>query len=87
MQKLPLSMRKANLQRLLARRPEGIFVSTLEQGEIGPDLFRKACEWDLKGWFRSIATGLTAPVAAALDQGERPEVPGDAAGQARRLVE
>lgn len=49
MQKLPLSMRKANLQRLLARRPEGIFVSTLEQGEIGPDLFRKACEFGLEG--------------------------------------
>src|SRR5215471_6495279 len=33
---LPLSMRKANLARLLARRPEGIFISEFEQGEIGP---------------------------------------------------
>ncbi|MBB4392388.1 hypothetical protein [Bradyrhizobium sp. ERR14] len=32
--KLPLSMRKANLARLLARRPEGIFVADYEQGEI-----------------------------------------------------
>jgi ATP-dependent DNA ligase len=40
---LPLSMRKANLQRLLARRPDGIFLSDFEQGEIGPDLFRAAC--------------------------------------------
>ena len=40
---LPLSMRKANLQRLLARRPDGIFLSDFEQGEIGPALFRKAC--------------------------------------------
>jgi hypothetical protein len=32
--------RKANLARLLARRPEGIFVAPFEQGEIGPDLFR-----------------------------------------------
>ncbi|WFU66721.1 MULTISPECIES: DNA ligase [Bradyrhizobium] len=42
---LPLSMRKTNLQRLLVRRPEGIFVSDFEQGEIGPDLFRKAREF------------------------------------------
>ena len=30
LRKLPLSMRKANLERLLARRPEGIFVSPFE---------------------------------------------------------
>jgi bifunctional non-homologous end joining protein LigD len=29
---LPLSMRKANLARLLARRPDGIFMSDFEQG-------------------------------------------------------
>jgi bifunctional non-homologous end joining protein LigD len=49
LRQLPLSMRKANLQRLLARRPEGIFVAPFEQGEIGPDLFRKACEFGLEG--------------------------------------
>jgi ATP-dependent DNA ligase len=31
-----LHLRKTNLARLLARRPEGIFVSEFEQGEIGP---------------------------------------------------
>ena len=46
---LPLSMRKANLQRLLARRPDGIFLSDFEQGEIGPDLFREACRMGLEG--------------------------------------
>ena len=46
---LPLSMRKANLARLLARRPEGIFVAPFEQGEIGPDLFRAACRMGLEG--------------------------------------
>jgi bifunctional non-homologous end joining protein LigD len=46
---LPLSMRKANLARVLARRPDGIFFSDFEQGEIGPDLFRKACEFGLEG--------------------------------------
>jgi hypothetical protein len=37
---LPLSMRKASLARLLARRVDGIFLSDFEQGEIGQDLFR-----------------------------------------------
>jgi bifunctional non-homologous end joining protein LigD len=46
---LPLSMRKANLARLLARRPDGIFLSDFEQGEIGPDLFIAACQMGLEG--------------------------------------
>jgi bifunctional non-homologous end joining protein LigD len=46
---LPLSMRKTNLARLLSRRPDGIFTAPFEQGEIGPDLFRKACEFGLEG--------------------------------------
>jgi ATP-dependent DNA ligase len=33
---LPLSMRKTNLARLLARRPEGIFVAPYEQGRHRP---------------------------------------------------
>ena len=46
---LPLSMRKTNLAHLLARRPDGIFVAPFEQGEIGPDLFRAACNMGLEG--------------------------------------
>jgi bifunctional non-homologous end joining protein LigD len=46
---LPLSLRKTNLARLLARRPNGIFVAPFEQGEIGPDLFRAACDLGLEG--------------------------------------
>ena len=42
-------MRKTNLARLLARRPDGIFVAPFEQGEIGPDLFRAACDMGLEG--------------------------------------
>jgi ATP-dependent DNA ligase len=42
-------MRKTNLARLLARRPDGIFVEPFEQGEIGPDLFRAACHMGLEG--------------------------------------
>jgi bifunctional non-homologous end joining protein LigD len=49
LRKLPLSMRKANLERLLARRPEGVFVNPFERGEIGPDLFRAACRMGLEG--------------------------------------
>jgi bifunctional non-homologous end joining protein LigD len=49
LRKLPLSLRKTNLARLLARRPDGIFVSDFEQGEIGPDLFRAACNMGLEG--------------------------------------
>ena len=56
---LPLSMRKANLARLLARRPDGIFLSDFEQGEIGPDLFFAACRMGLRAWCRSDATAPT----------------------------
>jgi bifunctional non-homologous end joining protein LigD len=46
---LPLSMRNTNLERLFARRPDGIFAAPFEHGGIGPDLFRKACEFGLEG--------------------------------------
>src|SRR6516165_187459 len=46
---LRVSMRKANLERLLARRPEGIFINPFERGEIGPDLFAAACRMGLEG--------------------------------------
>jgi bifunctional non-homologous end joining protein LigD len=42
---IPLSLRKTNL----ARRPDGIFVAPFEQGEIGLDLFRAACNMGLEG--------------------------------------
>jgi bifunctional non-homologous end joining protein LigD len=42
-------MRKASLAKLLHRRPDGIFTGSFEQGEIGPELFRKACEFGLEG--------------------------------------
>ena len=49
LRKLPLHLRKASLERLLARRPEGLFVNPFERGEIGPDLFRAACQMGLEG--------------------------------------
>ena len=45
----PLSIRKAKLARLLACRPDGIFLSDFEQGEIGPDLFVAACRMGFEG--------------------------------------
>jgi bifunctional non-homologous end joining protein LigD len=49
LRKLPLSMRKASLARLLARRVKGIFLSDFERGDFGPDLFRHACMLGLEG--------------------------------------
>jgi DNA-binding CsgD family transcriptional regulator len=66
--KLPLSMRKTSLARLLARRVDGIFLSDFEQGEIGPELFRHACLMGLEGLVSKRAEGandfLTKPVAS-----------------------
>jgi bifunctional non-homologous end joining protein LigD len=44
LRKVPLHVRKTNLERLIAHRPEGIFVNPFERGEIGPGLFR-AADW------------------------------------------
>jgi len=46
---LPLSLRKTSLARLLTRQPDWIFVAEFERGEIGPDLFRAACDMGLEG--------------------------------------
>jgi len=47
---LPLAMRKADLERLLCGRPDGIFINPFEIGAIGPGLFRAACDRALKAW-------------------------------------
>jgi bifunctional non-homologous end joining protein LigD len=49
LRKLPLHMRKANLAQLVDRRPDGIFLAPFEASEIGPDLFRAACDMGLEG--------------------------------------
>ena len=74
---LPLSMRKANLARLLASRPDGIFVSDFEQGEIGPDLFRKACEFGFEGL---VSKRRDRPYQAGRSKGQEQEASGDGAG-------
>ncbi|MGK7056955.1 DNA ligase [Bradyrhizobium sp. 1050_B9_N1_2] len=49
LRQLPLFERKAELGKLLRRRPEGIFVAPFEPGAIGPDLFDAACRMNLEG--------------------------------------
>jgi hypothetical protein len=44
---LPLLKRKANLERLLRGRRDGIFVNPFKVGAVGPDLFRAACNMGL----------------------------------------
>jgi ATP dependent DNA ligase domain len=72
LRKLPLHLRKTNLARLLARRPEGIFVSEFEQGEIGRDLFRKACEFGLEGMVSKRRESRSTAGARVADRGWQP---------------
>jgi bifunctional non-homologous end joining protein LigD len=46
---LPLSMRKQNRVRLLGSCSDRLSVAPFEQGEIGPDMFRRVCEFGLEG--------------------------------------
>ena len=45
----PLFLRKGALARLLKRRVDGIILNDFERGEIGPDLFKAACQMGLEG--------------------------------------
>lgn len=56
---LPLSMRKSNLQRLLARRPE-----LLNAASLGPISFELPATWVLRDWCQNAATGPIRPVGA-----------------------
>ena len=62
-------------------------VGPLEQGEIGPDLFRAACDMGLEGL---VSNHRDRPVSGRaveiLDQGEEPEAPGDEPGDGGVLV-
>ena len=85
---LPLAMRKANLARLLARRADGIFIAPFEQGEIGPDLFRAACNMGLEGL---VSKRRDRPYRAGRSphwvKVKNPIVAGNDAGEGYRLVE
>ena len=47
---LPLSMRKALLDRLLGKQAEGMFMATFERGDAGPVLFSAAVSMGLEGF-------------------------------------
>jgi bifunctional non-homologous end joining protein LigD len=47
--RLPLSLRKRNLARLLRRRVPGIFPAEYDVGEMAYDLFGAACHLGLEG--------------------------------------
>jgi bifunctional non-homologous end joining protein LigD len=69
LRRLPLSMRKTNLARLLARRPDGIFVAPFERGEIGLNSFRAACDMGLEGLvFETSRPSLSGRQVEALGQ-------------------
>jgi hypothetical protein len=57
----------------VVRRPEGVFVP-FKRGEIGPDLFRAACNMGLEG----IVSKRRDP--QSLDQSQEPQASGLSAG-------
>jgi bifunctional non-homologous end joining protein LigD len=63
---LALSLRKANLARLLKRRVDGIFIAEYEQGDIGDVLVRDACNMNLEGMSRSASIVPMTPVNAGI---------------------
>jgi hypothetical protein len=73
LRKLPLHLRKNNLARLLARRADGIHLAPFEQGEIGPDLFRAACDMMLEAWSQNGGTAGTALAHRTI--GSRSKIP------------
>jgi hypothetical protein len=54
-------------------------VNPFEKGEIGPDLFRKACEFGLEGLVSKRSDRPYRQVEG-LDQGQKPQAPCDGAG-------
>jgi hypothetical protein len=69
-----LSLRKTNLARLLARRPDGIFVAPFEQGEIGPDFVSRSLQHRLEGLVSKRAIGLIAPAGHPIGSSSKTEI-------------
>jgi bifunctional non-homologous end joining protein LigD len=58
---LPLGLRKTNLARLLARRPDGIFVAPMSRARSAPTCSGLPATWGLRVWSPSASI---APIAA-----------------------
>jgi hypothetical protein len=69
LRRLPLSMRKTNLARLLARRVNRIFLSDFEQVRSVPIYSATPASWGWRAWCQSIARALIA--AAGSGTGSR----------------
>jgi ATP-dependent DNA ligase len=61
LRKLPLALRKTNLARLLARRPEASSFLTLNRARLGLTSFALPATSVWRAWFRSAAIVHTAP--------------------------
>lgn len=75
LRKLPLHLRKTNLARLLARHADAIHLAPFERGEIGPDLFKAACNMMLEGWSQSDGTAAIVPALPATGSRSRTRSP------------
>ena len=82
LRKLPLHLRKMNLQRPLARRPEGVFVSEFERGEIGQTYSVLHVGW-LRARLEASRATISSRQVSALDEDEEPHASGDGAGAGR----
>jgi hypothetical protein len=80
LRRLPLSLRKTNLARLLAHRPDGIFVAPFEQGEIVPDLFRAARDMGLGIGVQASGPAVSGWAVQALGEDQEPAASGDEPG-------
>jgi hypothetical protein len=70
-------MHETNLARLLAQRPDGIFIAPFEQGAIGPDQFRAACRLGVE----ASRSRLSRRSVASLYQREEPQAFGYGQGK------
>ena len=61
MRQLPLSMRKANLARLLARRSEASSLPRSNKARLARTCFGRPATWGWKVWYRSAETGPIVP--------------------------
>jgi ATP-dependent DNA ligase len=56
---LPMHLRKTKLDRLLARRPDGITVAPCERGESARTYIGRHAVWGWRVWCQNAETGLT----------------------------
>jgi hypothetical protein len=81
MRQLPLSMRKVNLARLLARRTEGIFIAPIRTRRDRPGPVSGGLQHGSRGsGIEAPGSSLSWRTVATLDQGEEPAAPCDGSG-------